>query len=212
MSTQTIKNLSLSLMAMLLTFSCSRSSDNEGVKSESTVLTTVTHKNIHAPQSGGQGQPVSGEFTKFSFSANAVVTNDQWDVAFRGTSIVINGGTAIGLANEPTRTGNASVSMVSSTLDALKAIPAASTFKQDAANTYAIPTGSGNGWYNYNPTNHMISPVPGKIFVVKTHDGKYVKFAIISFYKDAPASPDPLTTASNYYSLRFVMTSQSSGF
>lgn len=197
------------LSVAVLTVSCSKDRDEEVVEVS---LSTQTQKNLYAPQQGGQGQPVSGPFTKFSFSKNEVVTDDNWDIAFRGTTILVNGGTAIGITDEPTRTKNAAVSIVNSTLDAVKSVPEVSTFKQDAASTYAIPTGSGNGWYQYNSTNHLITPIPGKVFVVRTHDGKYAKFEILSFYKDAPANPDPLTVPSNYFTLKFVYQDQGTNF
>jgi hypothetical protein len=56
-----------------------------------TALETKTFTNLHAPQTGGQGQPVGGAFTKFSFAQNAVVTDDSWDIAFRGTTLLVNG-------------------------------------------------------------------------------------------------------------------------
>jgi hypothetical protein len=166
------------------------------------LLKTKTFSNLNAPQSDGAGTP-SGAFTKFSFSQNATVTNDSWDIAFRGTTIIVNGGSAIGITDEPTRTGSGAVSIVSNTLQKVTTIPGASTFKQDAAKTYAIPTGSGNGWYNYNSSTHIISPLAGKIFIVKTHDGKYAKMEIMSYYKDAPANPT-LTTLSRYYTFKYV--------
>ena len=178
------------LVVSIVSLFASCSNDDDTTPATVT-LETKTFSNLYAPQTGGQGQPVGGAFTKFSFSQNAVVTNDSWDIAFRGTTIVVNGGTAIGITDEPTRTGSGAVSILSNTLSAITTIPDASTFKQDATNTYAIPTGSGNGWYNYNATNNLITPIAGKVFVIKTHDGKYAKMEIISYYKDAPANPDP---------------------
>lgn len=166
---------------------------------------------MYAPQTGGQGQPVGGAFTKFSFSQNATVTNDSWDIAFRGTTIVVNGGSAIGITDEPTRTGSGAVSIVSNTLSAVTTIPSASTFAQDGTSTYAIPTGSGNGWYNYNATNNLITPIAGKVFVVKTHDGKYAKMEIISYYKDAPANPDA-TALSRYFTFKYVYQPSGTSF
>ena len=64
-------------------------------------------ENLSAPQTGGQGQPIGGDFTKFSFSAGAITTSDtDWDIAFRGTTIAINGGAVTGTADEPTRNGD----------------------------------------------------------------------------------------------------------
>lgn len=165
-------------------------------------LKTKTFSNLYAPQTDGAGAP-SGAFTKFSFSQNATVTNNSWDIAFRGTTIIVNGGSAIGITDEPTRTGIGAVSIVSNSLEKVTTIPSASTFKQDATKTYSIPTGSGNGWYNYNSTTHIISPLAGKIFIVKTHDGKYAKMEILSYYKDAPANP-ALTSSSKYFTFKYV--------
>ena len=33
---------------------------------------SLTVSNLHAPQSGGQGQPVSGDFTKFDFETGQI--------------------------------------------------------------------------------------------------------------------------------------------
>ncbi|MBK6611106.1 MAG: HmuY family protein [Sphingobacteriales bacterium] len=175
------------------------------------VLETKTFSNLYAPQTGGQGQPVGGDFIKFSFLHGTTVTDDSWDVAFRGATILVNGGTLIGIADEPIRTGIGAISIVTNSLDAVKEVPESSTFKQDGANTYAIPTGSDNGWYNYNSTTNLITPLAGKVFVVKTHDGKYAKFEIISYYKDAPTSPDA-TSLSRYYTFRYVYQPDGTAF
>ena len=199
---------------LVLSFFClftSCSNDDEDVAPAAVTLETKMFSNLYAPQTGGQGQPVGGAFTKFSFSQNATVTNDSWDIAFRGTTIIVNGGVAIGITDEPTRTGNAAVSIVSNTLDAVTTIPNASTFMQDGANTYAIPTGSGNGWYNYNAIANLITPIAGKIFVIRTHDGKYAKMEIISYYKDAPASPDA-ASLTRYFTFKYVYQPAGSQF
>lgn len=196
--------LSILVLTVLVT-SCSKSDDPT---LQSTALETKTVANLSAPQTGGQGQPVGGAFAKFSFSENAIVASDNWDIAFRGTTILVNGGTAIGITDEPTRTGIGAISIVSNTLDGVTSFPAVTTFTQDSSATYAVPTGSGNGWYSYNPTTNIISPIAGKIFVVKTHDGKYAKFEILSYYKDAPATPDA-TSLSRYFTFKFVYQANS---
>ncbi|MBX9808110.1 MAG: HmuY family protein [Flavobacteriaceae bacterium] len=198
--------LVLSVFSLLA--SCSKDDDETPA---TVTLETKTFSNLHAPQTGGQGQPVGGAFTKFSFSKSTTVTDNSWDIAFRGTTIIVNGGTVIGITDEPTRTGSGAVSIASNTLSAVTTIPNASTFKQDGANTYAIPTGSGNGWYNYNPTNNLITPIAGKVFVVKTHDGKYAKMEVISYYKDAPATPDA-TSLSRYFTFKYVYQPSGTSF
>lgn len=200
--------LKTSILALvILVTSCSKDDDTPQAVS----LETKTVTNLYAPQTGGQGQPVGGAFTKFSFSENAIVTNDNWDIAYRGTTIIVNGGTPIGITDEPTRTGIGAISIVSGTFDAITAFPASATFAQDGNATYAIPTGSGNGWYSYNQATNIISPIAGKVFVVKTHDGKYAKFEILSYYKDAPATPNA-SSLGRYYTFKFVATNSKTTF
>lgn len=149
---------------------------------------TIQVANLGAPQTIGEGGLESGPFVKYNFRENRITTGDDWDIAVRGTTIIVNGGVK-GDESEPDRTGSGAVSTVSGTLASVTLFPAASTFVQDGANSYAIPKGSGKGWYVYNESTHIILPIAGKVFVVRTHDGKkYAKFQILSYYKDAPAT------------------------
>lgn len=161
--------------------------------------------NLYAPQEGGQGQPVSGAFTKFSFASGQTTTSDtEWDIAFRGTTIIVNGGASGGTTDEPERTGNAAAYMAAGTMASVTEVNTAS-FKQDAASGFAIPTGSGNGWYTYagEPT-HLINPTPGTIVVIRTTSGHYAKMEILSYYKDAPESPNAFTDETPYYTFNYV--------
>lgn len=191
--------LRFSLLAFVLFIaSCSNDDKDDAIPE----VETQTVSNLDATS--------SSDFTKFSFSENAVVTDDGWDIAFKGTTIIVNGGVKGTTTGEPDRTGQGAVSIVSNTFASVTVIPEATTFVQDAASVYAIPTGSNKGWYSYNSTSHFISPIAGKVFVVKTHDGKYAKFEILSYYKDAPATPDPLNSESTrYYTFNFAYQANS---
>ena len=195
--------LKLSIFALSISlFSCAKDDDSASANNQPVATLEVkTASNIFAPQSGGGPNPTSGPFAKFSFSENAIVTTDNWDIAFRGTTILVNGGAPIGIADEPTRTGMGGIAIVNGIFSDVNSIP--TTFTQDAPSTYAIPTGSNNGWYSYNAATNIISPIAGKVFVVKTYNGKYAKFEILSYYKDAPANPDA-TSLSRYYKIKFV--------
>lgn len=191
------KFLKLSLLALVLfTASCSSDDNNDETIP---AVETVKVSNLDASQT---------EYTKFSFSENKVVTTDNWDIAFNKTTIIVNGGTKKADI-EPARTGSGAVSIVSGTFASVTLYPAATTFAQDGTAAYAIPTGSGNGWYSYNSTTHIISPIAGKVFVVKTHDGKYAKFEVLSYYKDAPAAPDATVNVSGFYTFNFAYQANS---
>lgn len=192
------KLIQLSLFSLFIFFT-SCTNDDDATTATPVSLETKTVTNLYAPQTGGQGQPTAGAFTKFSFSDNQIVTSDNWDIAFRGTTLLVNGGEAIGLTDEPTRTGEGAVSKVVGVFNTVTSIPDAASFVQDGSGSYAFS----EPWYDYNPTTHVITPKAGTIYVVKTHDGKYAKFEILSYYQDAPTSPD-MTSASRYYTFKFV--------
>ncbi|MBZ4041891.1 HmuY family protein [Flavobacterium hibisci] len=192
------KFLKLSLLALVIfTASCSSDDDNDNTIP---AVETIKVSDLDASK---------GAYTKFSFSENKVVTNDNWDIAFNTTTIIVNGGVKMTDA-EPNRTGTGAASIISGTFASVTLYPAASAFAQDAATVYAIPKGSGKGWYNYDINSHIVSPIAGKVFVIKTHDGKYAKFEILSYYKGAPVTPDPLKTEdTGFYTFNFAYQANS---
>ena len=194
----TLKTFAIATLFIGLT-SCSNDDDNTPrldlpVKSEQVA-------NLSAPQTGGQGQPIGGEFTRFDFETGMQTTSDtDWDIAFRGTTIAINGGTVTGTADEPTRNGNAGATIVSGTFVSVTTADGL-VFTQDVDASFAIPTGSDNGWYNYNFQTNVISPIPGKILVFRTRDGKYAKLEILSYYLNQDSSnPD----GGRHYTFNYV--------
>ena len=203
---KTINSISLLLIAALaVSFSSCKKDDPTP-----TVLTATTFSNLAAdPPSGGynptNGQPIgiTKKFTFFSFKTGAVVANadsasTKWDIGFNSTNIIINGGTS--------GPGQGSGQVVSGIFADLATAPDAG-FIQDNKNAapavYGIPRGSGNGWYTYNPSTNIVTPTAGKVLVFKTADGKYAKMEIISYYKDAPATPTS-TSVDRYYTFRYI--------
>lgn len=163
------------------------------------LLETVTKKiiDLHAPQTvernrqtGAPGDP-KGEFVKINLATGQKTDSaTEWDIAFRATTILVNGGSVTGLNDEPARTGQGGVYIETGvTFSALSRV-IETNFKQDSSNGLAVPTGSNNGWYNYNRETHLITPIPGRTLVVRTHDGKYAKVEILSYYKGAPDPKD----------------------
>lgn len=193
--------LAVAFLAVALA-SCSNDDDNTPA---SEPIQTESVSNLYAPQTGGQGEAVGGEFAKFDFETGAQTTSDtEWDIAFRGSTIAINGGAETGTADEPTRNGNVGAAIVTGTLASVTSADGL-TFNQDADAAFAIPTGSDNGWYNYaGPPSHVITPIPGKVFVIRTTEGNYAKVEIISYYENAPSEPDAFADATPYYTFNYV--------
>ena len=187
----------LTLLAFFIAFS-SCDNDNDPVLLE---VESQTITNLEATQTAdySTGTPViTGDHIKFSFETGTTTTGNNWDIAFRGTTILVNGGSATA-DDEPERSGNAAAYIATGTLAGITEVDTTQLVQDDETNGLAIPTGSGNGWYSYDPTTHIISPIAGKVIVVKTHNGLYAKLEILSYYLDGDTSGD-----SQYYTFNYV--------
>lgn len=188
------------LIISMVFFSCSKD-DSEDLCPEGEFQTVI---NLHAPVTGGQGEPSSGDFTKFNFSSGQITESEtQWDIALRGTTIIVNGGESTGIDDEPTRNGNAAAYIENNTFWCVQNVNL-NLFNQDSISSLSIPTGSENGWYSYTGSpNHLILPIPGRILIFRTHDSQYVKVEILSYYFDIPTNPDSMLDQSRYYSFNY---------
>lgn len=196
----TIKTLKFAALVLLFTGFASCSDDDDSINRLDIETSTVT--NFEAPQTGGRDQePEGGEFAKFDFATGMRTTSDtEWDIAFRGLKIAVNGGAQTGEDDEPERNGNAAAAIVSGTMGSVDDVSSL-TFSQDAPGSFAIPTGGSDGWYDYNFTTHTVTPVPGKILVFRTRDGRYAKVEILSYYRDQDTS-DP--SGSRVYTFNYI--------
>ena len=195
---KTIKFLTL-LLASISFIACDSDSD------DLLPVVSIAVEDLHAPQEGGMGQPISGPFTKFDFDTGMETESEtDWDIAFRASDIIVNGGASMGTTDEPTRNGDAGVYIVTGTMADVTEVDI-SLFTQDSGNGYAIMSGSGNGWYTYaGPPTFLITPTAGRILVFKTADGKFAKVEILSYYEGAPENPDAFTDQSRYYTFNYV--------
>lgn len=131
-----------------------------------------------------------GHFTFFSLRENQLVpasdsASTDWDLAFRSTTILINGG-----ASGP-GTGGAVV-LNDTSFAAVTEAPAAEAFVVDAGTEKtetAIPGGAGNGWYAYDFVSGVVSPRPA-VLAIRTADGRYAKVEIESYYRGAPSTEE----------------------
>jgi hypothetical protein len=192
-----------SFVLLALTLGFTSCSDDKKEDTVAPALQATTVSNLAAgvnTANGGGGQPTSAtKYTFYSLANNAqVATADsnstKWDVGFRGTTLIINGG------NSGPGQGGA---LVQSGLFADVAMAPETGFKVDAASGKAITTGSGMGWYNYDGATNIVTPIAGKVILVRTATGKYAKLEILSYYQNAPASITP-TSVSRYYTFRYL--------
>ena len=210
---KTLKFLSIIALTLFAFTSCS----DDDTAPTLLDVEAETISNLFAPQEGGvdpvtgQPLPVSGEFTKFDFETGTTTTSDtDWDIAFRGTTIIVNGGESQGATDEPDRTGNAAAYIAISDLAGVTEVNE-SLLVQDTEAALAITPSSDQGWYNYsgfgNPNpldDNLIRPIAGRILVFRTRDGRYAKVEILSYYQAAPASPNGFVDTPRCYTFNYV--------
>ena len=125
----------------------------------------------------------TGKFEKFSFSEGDTVNHDNWDVAFSGTTIIVNGGDSYNV-NQPERIGNAAVYIDIGVMSDIKTVDVGKLIQDNEEGPAIIDDLgiSGQGWASYDMNAHILSPIPGRILVFRTHDNKYAKMEILYFY------------------------------
>ena len=73
----------------------------------------------------------------------------------------------------------------------------------NSADGFAIPAGSGLGWYNYDPSTHSITPIPGRVLLIRTADGRFAKMSMVNYYKGLPEVPS-FDSESRFITFDFV--------
>lgn len=185
-------NILLSLLLAVTFIACN--SDDPG-KLDANIISNLP---ADPPTSyGSMGQPLgtTGKYTLFSFETGGVIANtdsltNKWDIGFRGTKIIVNGGTD--------RIGQGAAMLVQGQFSDINAAPETG-YETDNGSTLAIK----ETWYTYNPTARVVTPNAGTVFMVRTATGKYAKMEILSYYLDAPASPT-MNDPSRYYTFQYV--------
>ena len=194
-------NLLLSVLILFFT-SCEKNSNNDVIIDEDVI--TFVELNASQYDVNILDSLVTGKFEKFSFSEGDTVIHDNWDVAFSGTTIIVNGGDSYSV-NQPERTGNAAVYIATGVMSDIRTVDL-SKLEQDNTSGPAIVDDlgiSGNGWASYDMSTHIISPIAGRILVFRTHDNKYAKMEILYYY-DSP-NPDPSNgDYGGYYTFNYV--------
>jgi HmuY protein len=211
-----VKMVFVWIAATSMVTACSKSTDqktvdttNDGSFKVFTQGNVTTVQNLVADTIIGfapNGQPFgNGKFSFFSLENKTLVANtdsasSKWDIAFRGTTILVNSGSS--------GPGNAGAFVQLGAFDDIKIISPDSVFRVDAAPVYAIRAGSNNSWYNYNAPVNLLTPLPGRVLVIRTAAGKYAKMEILNYYKggttpSSTASDDDKIKKQRFYNFRF---------
>ena len=171
----------------------------------------ITVKNLPADTiigTDGIGRPIgAGKYTFFSLETNSWIPNSdsataKWDLAFAGTTIRVN--------NVTSGPGKGGAYIYTGTFESRLSVPTDAVFAVDNHPlTYAIPKGSGLGWYNYEGPTNLLTPIPGKVLVIKTANEKYAKVEILNYYRggvtpSASELPEIKTKEQRFYTFRYT--------
>ena len=175
-------------------------------------VSAITVSNLAADTVTGigvDGRPQSANTTTYySLVDNKVIASAdaatvKWDVAFTATKILVNSGTS--------GPGLGGAFVFKGLFDDLKTIPADSLFATDNSNasSFAIPWGSGKGWYTYDGLTTLVNPIAGRVLVIRTATGKFAKIEILNYYKggvtlSSTASDSDKLTKQRYYTFRYA--------
>jgi hypothetical protein len=141
-------------------------------------------------------EPASGKFTLFSLLSGKQVAladsaTNAWDIGFKGTSVILNGGKG--------RKGKGGVYMVTGDYKAHAGPVDETLFAVDQSDDDpAIKSGSGNGWYLYNFNTHEIVPDTSKFLVIRTSNGQFARLKMLSYYHTIKGTP-------RYYSFSYIL-------
>lgn len=153
----------------------------------------------------------TNKFTFFSFKTGAIVSNsdsatNKWDIAFRHSAIIFNSGTS--------GPGTTQGQMVTGVFSELVTAPETG-YASDNRTTNAFVVAAGplvsgstatnNWWQNSGAANStIVSPIAGRIILIKTAENRYAKMEIISYYKGAPVAPNNSVDLDRHYTFRYV--------
>ncbi len=188
--------------------------DNKEDESKEVTLEVVEFKNLPATvateaerdQMGQITKPETGAYTKFDFETGKITTDENdWDIAFRTTAIIVNGGENTGTTDEPDRTKEGAIGLTDGLFDEITAVKDVKLKQDSKENGFALTQRSGQGWYSYDFRTNVIGPIPGKILIVKTSEGNYAKVEILSYYKDNPSeiTDDDKNNGVRYYTFKY---------
>lgn len=177
---------------------------------ENVNLEVVTVRDVPADPPTGRdpntGDPIgtTDKFTFYSLRENRIVLShteanradsagNKWDLAFKGSTILVNGNGVGG--------GQGGAQMLESAFADVAEAPASGY----AANSFGLDS-SPVPWGTYNFQSMTVFPLADRTIVLRTGDGSgYAKVRIVSYYKGAPEVPNPFQDSERYFTFEFVL-------
>ncbi|MEL6821728.1 MAG: HmuY family protein [Calditrichota bacterium] len=179
------------------------------VDAEQDVVVPLTVDTLTTPDTNSE--PIYFSFSKGDTISIADPENStEWDIAMQRTTVWVNSGTS-----GPGVGGAAWIE--GANFEDVKQLPDPIDFAIDdtlstTGSAFAIPTGTGNGWYNYTfGPNHWILAIEDRVFFIRTADGNYAKVKFLSYYSNGKPPEEPLQTDSGYYTFTYFYQPNGTG-
>jgi hypothetical protein len=113
-------------------------------------------------------------WVRFDLARRAVaLPGEPWDLAVRRHRLIVNGGTGLDGAGGVRRLDSLFSQVKEAPADGYE--PSRVTPNGDTVNAVL------DEWYRYGFLSHLLMPRPAT-FVIRTHDGRFAKFAILDYY------------------------------
>lgn len=198
------KSLSIPLLIATIAFVFTNCDSTTGSGELESQIEIHTAKDVPANADAGRGAPP--DFTFYNLENHEIISDSDsvsnaWDIAFSGTTILVNGGVS--------GPGEGGAVVLDQAFDATDQAPS-SGYEVDTDTSHAI-----TDWYNYTGDSepaHAVLPIENTTIVLKTGDGDhYAKFRIISYYKGNPdTSTDEFANMetrppSRYYTFEYAI-------
>lgn len=199
--------IALFLGGALLLTGCDSTGVNDEDPGDPLSITRVEDLPADPDTSSGPGRPQGyNQFAFFDLRDSTIVlrsdetsradsASTEWDIAFRSTDVIVNGG--------PNGSGQGAAYV------AEEAFQEVTEAKADSLTNHAA-----EDWYTYNANgNNIVRPTPGRTIVVRTADGEaYAKIRILSYYEGAPDDPAESNAKSRYYTFEYVLQDDGTSF
>ncbi len=131
----------------------------------------------------------SADVVHYSLRENRIVpgeevTDDNWDISFQGTTILVN----------------TVAQLIERSFETIASAPENGYRKDDTTTGPAISAGNGAGWFDYDPASHIVSTIPERTIVIRTPENTYAKVEILSYYEGRM----PEIGAPRFYTFKYV--------
>ena len=117
-------------------------------------------------------------WTRFDLGRGSVAdSGERWDIAVKRYRLAMNGGDGF--------VGVAGARRIDALFHEVTEAPADGYEASRVTAGGDMVNAALEGWYTYSLSSHLLQPDPAT-FVVRTHDGKYAKFAVLGYYCPGP--------------------------